>query len=156
MTNEFTDDPTDRKYKFQAKVILKKQWVSDVNIQGHQTQYESNLCLLVPEKSDQGVSFLNAWLPELAHEKDQELTQDNRRELGLYIAPPIDGPCRGAVMRSNYNYYDHHIVVMSVGVEEEFIKKNLNGKSIWVTALSSKDEGEADFAKDTSSEIRGS
>lgn len=165
MTNEFVQQPTEKKYQFRARVETRKVWIKDQNEQGHESKYEATLCFLIPEPSDQSVAFFSAWLPELVLKPDTRLTYGEpgnpdsinfQREIAMILGSPITSPCRGAVMRGNWRHPAHHIMVMSVGVEDEITQRGLSGGSINVTVLSEKDESIAEDATDTNRDMKSS
>jgi hypothetical protein len=153
MSEEQSDNPQERKYKFKATIVVKENWVNDVNSQGHASKYIATMCYLIPDtSSDQAMKFLSAWLPDLALEPGKEVDHNTRAELALELASPLNGPCRAAIMRANHNCSEHHLQVASLGVEQDITRLKLGGKQVMVTALSCREEDHADQAKDSDSD----
>lgn len=133
-------DPTLRNYKFNARVEVKKIHVVDVVPGSGVKEFDREVCVLVPCESDQRTSFLNAWLPE---------TSGEYFEIAMILGSPISSPCRGAIRRANEVCSDHHIYVMSKGVEEELIRYGMDNKRLVVEVLPANHEELAEQAPDS-------
>jgi hypothetical protein len=138
---ELKKEPTERTYNLKCKILTKMIHVSDVNAKGDPIEFDRKVVYLIPEKTSQGIAFLNAWLPDVND------TQ-NYFEVAAYILPPIDSPARLAVERNNKFCNEHHLYVMSKGVEDMLVNFKKE-EIIKLDILPESSEDAADNARDT-------
>lgn len=147
---------TEREYNLKCRVQVIRQSYVDSEVTD-QLQ-ETRSVVLVPEiESTESMMFLSAWLPEVSKicldcgNEDLRMSNDECNkckstkihlgwsEVPAFITSPVNSPSRLAVLRKN-NYCDqHHLFVMSSGVEDELL--NMDGKTVYVkTFEGTKDE----------------
>lgn len=138
MANEFTGIPTNIPYQLRCKIEIKRIQTQDLG-----KVFERQVAFLIPEINDQAERCFSAWLPDLAEPADKYY------EIAMYLGSPINAPCRGAIQRRNAQCQEHHIFVMSKGVEDYFIDKKMNGTLLRVKVLPESMEAEAEAAPDS-------
>lgn len=133
---ELIKEPTQKEYNITAKVKF-----VDVDVKDNDRQYKRKLVLLIPQESSEQVLFFNAWLPE---------TSGEFFELSAVIKSGVPTPARLAILKSREGIYDRpYLMVMSKGVEEDFISYRMEGKTVSLTILPEGEDEVADLAKDS-------
>jgi len=127
-------------------------------------QHETTSVLLLPDlEATETSRFLNAWLPDLGViclncQEDVVMgtvkcpkcgsnkIKTDWSECPSFIGHPVHGPCRMAVMRKNNYCKQHHLFVMSSGVESDL--RNMDGKTIGVHIFPADQDNICDNAAD--------
>lgn len=163
MPDKQTDDY--REYNLICKVkVIEQSYYEVVDDRQHETK---SVLLLPSMEATETWRFLTEYLQERAtycHDcaKNNTLTDNlpmdtrkcpvcaseniitERTELPAWIPHPVNSPCRIALLRENNYCPQHHIFVMSTGVEDKLI--NLDGKKINMTVLKPTDDAVCDNA----------
>lgn len=135
--NQVKLEPTEQIYVLKCQVLSKVKHVKDF-----ERQYTRQLIYLIPEQNDQAQSFFRAWLPE---------TREEFFELVAEIPNPVDSVARLSVHRGpDENSEKHYLFMMSKGVEEIFLERNLIGKTITIKILPESDDQLVDTVRDSS------
>jgi hypothetical protein len=130
-------EPTQIEYHLSAKVKF-----VDIDVKDHNRNYKRKLVILIPEVSTEQMNFFKAWLPEVS---------DEYFELATIIHSVVATPCRMAILKSKQNISDKpYLMIMSKGVEEDFINYKLEGKTLRLTILAEGNEEALDEIKDSS------
>lgn len=128
--------PTERRYRFKAKVIAKDVTYTDEQSTGT-FQVTEKLVFLLPEQSTQRDLFYSAWLPDTDHEPI---------EVGCEIGHPVYSCFRAALWRRTQFVGDIHLFVMSKGAEE--LLKPMNGKSVEIEIMGEQEDQQLDGMRD--------
>lgn len=143
-----TPDLEDFEYNLKCRIVVFNKAFKEKA--DHGQQHQDYMVALVPRNDfGQYVTFLNAWLPA-------KRGDEHYNEVIMQMGSPVFAPCRGAVMRDNENVRDHHIFVMSTGVEEmlkQMYKRNPRAE-VQITVLPQESEELADDAPSTSRTAR--
>ncbi len=131
--SEDIDDKTENEFYLKCKILIRTIQSKDQKPNGEIFWTPRTMAFLIPELNDQGVRFLDAWLPE---------GKDEHFEMYSALGSPISSSCRLAICRKNQDIEDHHLVVMSKGVEEEMVEYGLSGKVITAKILPSSADSE--------------
>jgi hypothetical protein len=138
---------TQNRYELKCKVLIRERSYQDEQSQGV-TQVTEKMAYLIPCESSERDRFLSAWLPD---------TDEEHFEVGLLIGHPVHGPARATVHRKSREVPEHHLFIMSRGVEEELKKFSESGwkalraiqkKTVHLTVLSENEELIIDQAQD--------
>lgn len=160
---------TERHYNLKCKVKKIRQTYREID---DGKQHETTSVILVPDvEQTEAMMFLTAWLPEVfmicidcGNENlkagDQKCNKCGSQKVKLehtecasFIGYPVNSPCRLAVLRKN-NYCDqHHLYVMSTGVEQELL--NMEGKLISVTTFKGTEDHLVDKAPSITRTVKG-
>lgn len=134
----------DREFDLKCKVKVIHQAYKEV---ADGRQHETTSVCLVPDmEATETWMFLTAWLPQagticMACENiDLNIGSDTcpkcgsskvkteHNECPAFVTYPVNSPCRMAVLRKNKYCTEHHLFVMSSGVEEEL--RHMDGKQV--------------------------
>lgn len=146
---------TEREYNLKCRVKIINQSYTE---EADGKQHETRSVVLVPDvETTESMMFLSAWLPEVSKicldcgnedirmsytkcpKCESEKIHLGWSEVPSFITSPVNSPCRLAVLRKNQYCTDHHLFVMSSGVEDELL--NMDGKTVLVrTFEGTKDE----------------
>lgn len=126
--------------------------------------YDSNMVLLLPRLETTECSrFLTTYLPDVGTLcldcKETDLRADQIKcphcgservhtehtEVVGWLADPVHGPSRLALLRKNNYCSQHHLFVMGSGAEQDLM--DCHGKEVYVKIFSSLDDNLADTAK---------
>lgn len=138
--DELRKEPDERTFQLKCKVVVK-----EISVVDDDRKFTRRVVLLVPEDNDQRSMFLATWLPD---------TAEQHYELVGFVKSPIDSPARLSVHRRNQRHDNHHLFMMSKGVEEIILENRLEGKFLDVTILPASMDEAADDMKDTGNEHR--
>lgn len=163
MKKEAIADLTSEEKEYNLKCVIKiirqsYKEVSDGRI------HESSSVLLLPDMEATETSrFFSVYLPDIASvclecgNEDLRIYNENcpkcdssriyteHSEVPSWIGNPVHSPCRLAVLRKNNYCTQHHLFVMSTGVEDEL--RNMNGRSVLLTILPTSQDEVCDTAK---------
>lgn len=114
--------PTMQQYNLRVTVAkISRAYTDEVD----NVQREANQVVLKLDfSSSQTQKFLDAWLPSSRKES---------HEIVGRIGHPVYGPCRFSIHRRNEVDAEHHLRVMSLGVEEDLLE--MVDKKIEITIL---------------------
>lgn len=124
--------PNERHYHIKCKIVSAPMSYEDEQSRGKAIVTEE-MIFLVPEVSSESMRFFGAWLPHVDTE---------HFEVVAMLPHPINGPCRLSVHRGSRVVHDHHLFVMSVGVEREL--KKIVGSFIEIDVLPEDEDEYAD------------
>ena len=127
--SEELDDKTEQEFYLKGTFLIRTIQSKDQKPSGEEFWIPRTMAFIIPELNDQGVRFLDAWLPE---------DRDSHFEMYAIMGAPINSTCRLAIRRKNEAVPEHHhLVVMSKGIEEEIIEYGLSGKTVTLKILPS-------------------
>lgn len=151
----------DREYHLKCKVQKIRQNYVELS---DKRLHEASAIVLIPDPLATETSmFLTEYLPDVSTVCLDCGTDDLRiyytecpkcggtkiktefAEVPAWIAAPVNSPCRLAVLRKNNYCTEHHLFVMSTGVEEDL--KLMDGKTINLTILPLDQDAVTDAAK---------
>ena len=157
-------DGTEREYNIKCKIkVIKHFFFEEADGKYHET---TSVFLIPDFEAGETAMFLNAWLPDsstvcldcsnsnlMFEMKTCPKCQSKRihtphSEVATFLPYPVNSPCRMAVMRKNNRCNQHHLFVMSSGVEDDL--RRMDGKSIYVKCFPGTEDVVADSAKDIS------
>lgn len=103
----------DKEYSLKCEVRSLEKYYEDEDKNGKKFRASTTMYFLVPKSSTHQVLFYDAWLPsyELEHP-----------EVVGVVETPINKVGRFAISRANKECQDHHLICMSVDVEDEISK----------------------------------
>lgn len=146
---------TEREYNLKCTVkVIHQSYVEEADGKQHETRS----VVLVPEiEATEAMMFLSAWLPDVSKicvKCSHDVIRMNENicpkcgsdqihlgwsEIPAFVTAPVNSPARLALLRKNNYCEDHHLFVMSTGVEDELI--HMEGKTVYVkTFEGTKDE----------------
>jgi hypothetical protein len=101
---------TEQEYKLNCEIRSKLKYYEDETKSGKKFKDSTEMIYLVPQSSSQQVLFYDAWLPSVESEV---------YEVAAIMLSPINKTCRLGMRRMNRDCQDHHLVLMSVEIEDE-------------------------------------
>jgi RNA polymerase subunit RPABC4/transcription elongation factor Spt4 len=146
---------TEREYNLKCKVkVINQTYIEEADGKQHETKS----VILIPDvENTEAMMFLSAWLPEVSRicldcgfdmlriqetkctKCGSEKLHTGWSEVPAFITSPVNSPSRLAVLRKNNYCNEHHLFVMSSGVEDELIL--MDGRTVYVkTFEGTKDE----------------
>ena len=133
-------------------------------------QHETTSVILVPRvETTEASRFFTTYLPDTSTvcldcgNEDLRVYQDQCPKCGgsthteysevpSWIAYPVDGPARLAVLRKNNYCPKHHLYVMSTGAEQDLL--NMVGKKVQVKILPTLEDSICDVAKSVDRSVK--
>lgn len=159
---------TNQEYHLKCKVkVINQSYVEVSDGRRHETK---SVCLIPDLEASETWRFLTAWLPEASvvcldcRAGDIDFNADKcpycdslriyreHSEAPSFVAYPVNSPCRMAVMRKNKYCAEHHLFVMSSGVEADL--RNMDGKTINVVVLPASQDEVCDSAPSVTREAK--
>jgi len=126
-------DKTEKKYEFRCDISLLTQQYEDEDSKGNTFFNTTESIIFTPHDCSQSSLFFDAWLPS-APEQIFEVT--------AIACSPINKPVRIGLKRRDKHNEKHHLLLMSVEVEDEFkeMLKTSNNTIIISTLKASEEE----------------